>query len=84
MLTLNKLMLREKQHMYVAEEPRPIKDASQLSTDRRYQITLDELHRGSYQQAARMLRILQAEYPEAQVLVSLLAEAQLKAELEVT
>ncbi len=84
MNTLNKLMLREKQPPYIVEEPRPIKDPSQLSMDRRYQITLEELHLGSYQRAILMLRILQAEYPEAQVLASLLAEAQLKAELEAT
>ncbi len=82
MNTLNKLMLREKQPAYIIEKSRPIKDASQLGTDRRYQITLDTLHQGSYQQAALMLRILQAEYPEAPLLASLLAEAQLKAELE--
>jgi len=82
MNTLNKLMLREKQPAYIVEESRPIKDASQLGTDRRYQITLDTLHQRAYQQAALMVRILQAEYPEAPVLASLLAEAQLKAELE--
>jgi len=84
MSALNKLMLREKPRVYAAERPRSIKDPEQLNTDGRYLATLEQLHQGAYRQAVFMLRTLQAEYPAAPMLASLLAEAELKAEFEAT
>ncbi|MCX6047094.1 MAG: hypothetical protein NT075_18470 [Chloroflexi bacterium] len=83
MSALNKLMLREKPRAHAIERPRPIKDPSLLAADRRYLSALEQLNQGAYQQTFLLLRGLQLEYPEAPVLASLLAEVQLKTELEV-
>src|SRR4051812_14667947 len=84
MSALNKLMLREKPRAHADERPRPVKDPSQLATDKRYLAVLEQLQRGAYWQAGPLLRSLQAEYPTAPALAPLLAEARLKAELEMT
>lgn len=84
MTTLTNLLMRDRKASHAAHRPPTVRDPSELESDGRYLAALQQLQQGAYAHAGRLFFLLQAEYPAAPQLPSLLAEARLKAELETT